>query len=139
MKRKHKSFAFQSIGEDFAACDFVPIGSFYMLENEKVSLLDSTTTTEQLQLLVLKDPIRRADNLSMIKTGHSLGGYYCYNMKKFNQLDTKFPRKVMKQENLLSPIAIDKGHVYLSEIDENTWNCKLHIKGKFNISYTVEL
>ena len=122
---------FFHIGEEFSAFDLLPVGNFVMLEgNNKRSFLESGTTSSQVQLLVLKNPIERIKTLSDILRGHSLEDYY-YSILLHSNMIINFRNtgKSMEVEDILKPSVNGVAKVYISKSGEKMWRCNLVING----------
>ena len=104
-----------------------------MLEQDKMSLLESGTTTNQIQLLVLKDPIRNVKNLAIMKFGHSLNDYYCPSVESISNFKVE-DKRLLKREKLLVPkvegTGTGTGEVYLTKKPEDKWKYQIRIRGQ---------
>ena len=102
-----------------------------------MSLLESGTTTNQLQLLVLKDPLQRIESFEEMKLGHSLNDYYCRHLDSRNIFEVGENRRLTR-EQLLLPIVKAKGEIYLTMTSEEIWKCRIHIRGQFlQLAFTL--
>ena len=102
-----------------------------MLEgNNERSFLESGTTSSQVQLLVLKNPIERIKTLSDILRGHSLEDYY-YSILLHSNMIINFRNtgKSMEVEDILKPSVNGVAKVYISKSGEKMWRCNLVING----------
>ena len=119
------------LGTDFSDEEYVPIGNFFMIEHNKVSCLPSSSTTPQLQELILKEPARRI-NASMhmvddMKKGHSIEGYSS-KLTLINKLGG-FRIRDMKEEDSLKPSATSKAFIVWDKEGEDLWRCQLVLLG----------
>eukprot|EP00092_Neocalanus_flemingeri_P046452 GFUD01052255.1.p1 GENE.GFUD01052255.1~~GFUD01052255.1.p1 ORF type:complete len:677 (+),score=145.87 GFUD01052255.1:1032-3062(+) len=117
-----------ALGQAHSPYEYVPIGNFYLIENHKVSLLASDSTTPQIQELVLKEPIRRINSPDAIKNGHSLGDYYCANLKMLNKVEAVERRK-LTETNHLCPHQEGLARIILKSEDKDTQQCTIIIMG----------
>ena len=118
------------LGQDYSPYEYVPIGNFYIIEKDKVSLMASGSTTPQIQELVLKDPIRRINTPDETRKGHSLTDYYCASLKLLNKVQPGTKRE-LTQMNHLCPQQEGLASIILKKEDENRWNCLLAVRGLF--------
>ena len=54
---------------------FIPIGSYYIFENDKLNVLDTDAVSSQVQDVVLREPITHMKSVEDIKEGHSMSNY----------------------------------------------------------------
>jgi len=118
-----------NLGEEYSDEEFVPIGNFYIIEIDKVSQLDSGTTTSTIQNCILKDPIRRSDSIQAIKKGHGLADHYYTSLKKVTKFSLSGSNNVDQVEHL-QPKQEGKAKVILvKDKRDGHWTCTLVIKG----------
>ena len=117
-------------GQDYSPHEYVPIGNFYIIEKDKVSLIASGSTTTQIQELVLKDPIRRSNTPDEIRKGHDLKDSYYASVKMFNKVELGTKRKLI-QTNHLCPSQEGSASVILKKDDADKWICTLMLRGSF--------
>ena len=117
------------LGKEYSLEEYVPIGNFYIMENDKISPILAGKSTTNLQELVLKDAILRTSSLGDIKKGHNLNNYYCANLRLDNKLKTVV-KKEIHQKNYLVPYQDCSASIFLKK-ETNNWNCTLIIKGLF--------
>ena len=65
---------------------FIPIGSYYVIDDEKVNILDTDDVSSQVQDAILQEPIRNVKSIEDIKTGHSMQNYL-EDVMKTNKLE----------------------------------------------------
>eukprot|EP00092_Neocalanus_flemingeri_P008198 GFUD01008839.1.p1 GENE.GFUD01008839.1~~GFUD01008839.1.p1 ORF type:complete len:1020 (+),score=178.99 GFUD01008839.1:195-3254(+) len=126
-----------ALGQAHSPFEYVPIGNFYLIENHNVSLLASDSTTPQIQELVLKEPIRRINSPDAIKKGHSLGDYYCANLKVLNKVEA-VERRELTETNHLCPHQEGQASIFLKRKDKDTHKCTIIVMGSFLQSSRVE-
>ena len=63
------------LGEPFENEMFIPIGSYYIFENDKLNVLDTDAVSSQVQDVVLREPITHMKSVEDIKEGHSMSNY----------------------------------------------------------------
>ena len=129
------------LGTDFSDEEYLPIGNFFVLENNNVSSLPSSSTTPQLQEVILKEPARRI-NASMqmvddMKKAHSIGGY-CSKLTLINKL-AGFHIRNMKEKDSLKPSATLKTFIVWDKEGEDKWKCQLVvIEGGNNLDLQLQ-
>ena len=113
-------------GKPFSDEEYVPIGNFYVMEDEKISPLSSDTTTANVQELVLKEPLVKT-GIDNIKKGHMLVDYSAKLMNAFKQHG--FPRKdhrEVQQKFSLKPSSTGKASiVWTKNSSDESWTCRL--------------
>ena len=86
------------LGKDYSLEEYIPIGNFYIMENDKISPILAGNSTPNLQELVLKDAILRTSSLGDIKKGHNLNNYYCASLRLVNKLKTVVKKEIQQQK-----------------------------------------
>ena len=115
-------------GKNFSDEEYIPIGNFFILEDDKLSPLTSETTTANVQEQVLKEPLRRTA-IDDIRKGHAIDDYcakltYIFNKQQSlpqQREDRKIPNK-----DSLKPTSTGKASIIWTKDPINEgWTCRL--------------
>ena len=109
---------------------FIPIGSYYVIDDEKVNILDTDDVSSQVQDTILQEPIRNVKSIEDIKTGHSMQNYL-EDVMKTNNFEQFEPRDPIKEEIFFEPKVDGEGKILWEKQDNGEWESQLVVKGKY--------
>ena len=109
---------------------FVPIGSYYLIDNEKINILDTDDVSSQVQDVILREPIRSVKLIDDIKKGHSMSNYL-EDVITTNKLEQFEERDAIKEEKFFEPKVEGKGKILWEKQDNGRWECQLIVRGKY--------
>ena len=105
------------LGQRYSPDEFVPIGNYFVIEHDSLSLLESSKMTAQIQEVILKEPMRKVKDISDISKGHNLEDNYCANLIQ-----------ILK----LQPESRDEtARLIFTKRQEGTVGCTLLVAGSF--------
>ena len=109
---------------------FIPIGSYYVFDDENIITLDTNEVTSTVQDAILTQPIRNMKSIEDIKEGHSMLNYLeaVINNSRLEQFE---PRDSIIEENFFEPKVEGEGKVLWEKLDNGDWECRLISRGKF--------
>ena len=111
---------------------YVPIGSYILLENGAINILDTERITPQLRDFILKDPITKVKTLRDIKEGHKIAAYFATLTSSFN-LPASQPNPVIKKMSYFNPRVNpdDTLTIIWTKEESGRYRCQLPIRGDF--------
>ena len=119
------------LGQRYSPDEFVPIGNYFVIEHDCLSLLESAKMTAQIQEAILKEPMRRVKNTSDISKGHNLEDNYCANLITILKLSSR-SKRTPDCNNLLKPESTDEtARLIFTKRQEGTVGCTLLVSGSF--------
>ena len=127
----HTFYIFCFLGQRYSPDEFVPIGNYFVIEHDSLSLLESSKMTAQIQEVILKEPMRKVKDISDISKGHNLEDNYCANLIQILKLSSRSKRTLICN-NLLQPESRDEtARLIFTKRQEGTVGCTLLVRGSF--------
>ena len=108
---------------------FVPIGSYYLVNNEEINILDTDNVSSQVQDVILREPIRNVKSIDDIKKGHSMLNYL-EDVIKTNKLEQFEERDPIKETRFFEPKVDGEGKILWEKQEDGQWECQLIIRGE---------
>ena len=109
---------------------FVPIGSYYLIEEEKINRLDTEDVSAQVQDVVLKEPISNVRSIEEIKKGHDIHRYLDEIIKQM-RLDPFESKSISQSErSFFEPKVEGEGKILWEKQEDGQWECHLIIRGE---------
>ena len=107
---------------------FIPIGSYYLIENDIINLLDPSDVSAQVQNVILREPIRKVRSIEEIKHGHSIADYLDDIINR-NKLEPHEDHTV-ESINFFEPKIEGDGKILWENQKNGLWECQLIARGK---------
>ena len=109
---------------------FVPIGSYYVIEDDRINVLDTSDVSSQVQDVILSHPLSNMESIEEIRNGHSMPKYLD-SVMNINKLGPLGQPGSVKEETFFEPKVDGEGKVLWEKQDNGDWECQLIARGKF--------